>query len=349
MKKELSPVSDIGEFNLIDRLKKILPAADLPEILVGIGDDTAVIQVNQQEVWLITCDIQIEGRHFRLENTSYYDLGKRSMAVNLSDIAAMGGQPAFALVSLGLSPDITVNNYDSLFEGMRDQLAEFNAHIIGGNLAKSDTNLIIDITLIGKTASDQFIRRRGASAGDLIYVTGTLGDSGAGLALLEKFGTEYPRKYEPLVQAHVSPKPRVDIGIKLAENHLATAMIDVSDGVAGDLYHICETSKVGAVIDLEKMPFSRDIPEILQLCKLNLEDLLLHSGEDYELLFTVSPDTNPALLEQLSRDFSIPVSHIGTIVSAEDGYKIRDGSGKMRDLKPGGWDHFKNRINTEAP
>jgi thiamine-monophosphate kinase len=343
MKKNLSPISDIGEFNLIDRLKKILPAVEDPGLLVNIGDDTAVIQVNEQEVWLITCDIQIEGRHFRLENTSFYNLGKRSMAVNLSDIAAMGGQPAFALVSLGLSPDMTVNNYDSLFEGMRDQLAEFNAHIIGGNLAKSEKNLIIDITMLGKAKPNQFVQRKGASFGDQIYVTGTLGDSGAGLALLEKFGREYPRKYEPLIQAHVSPKPRIDIGKKLAEKHLATAMIDISDGVASDLYHTCKMNKVGAVIDFEKLPFSTDIPEVVHLCKLDREDLLLHSGEDYELLFTVAPDNSPNLLKQLSRDFSIPISHIGTIFPPEDGYKIHDGRGIKRNLNPAGWDHFKKQ------
>ena len=345
MGKETGFISEIGEFELIDRLKNILPGIDNSDVLVGIGDDTAVIKVNEEESWLVTCDIQIEDRHFRQKHTTFYQLGKRAMAVNLSDIAAMGGDPCFALVSLGLPPDLRLTNYDALFEGMRDQLAEYNANIIGGNLAKSEEKLIIDITLIGKIKTKNVVQRKGANIGDQIFVTGVLGESGAGLALLEKFGDQFPNKYQHLVDRHLAPRPQVAIGKQLASQNLVSAMIDLSDGLASDLNHICKMNQVGAHINFKALPFSRDVEEVSQICGVNLEHLVLHSGEDYQLLFTVNKSVPISEIENIAKKEKVPVTAIGTIGPLSSGYILTDLEGNMKNLNPQGWDHFKKSGN----
>jgi thiamine-monophosphate kinase len=341
MKKKSNDVTGTGEFDLIDRLKFILPEIKNKDVLVGIGDDTAVIKINTKEAWLVTCDIQIENRHFRLKHTSLYDLGKRAVSVNLSDIAAMGGDPAFALVSLGLPPNLTVADYDALFKGMRDQMKVFDAHIIGGNLSGSQKHLIIDITVIGKARIDHIVQRKGAAVGDGIYVTGTLGASGAGLAILEKYGRNYPEQFQPQVDVHLSPQPRVAIGKALAREKIASAMIDLSDGVAGDLYHICQMNDVGALVYLDALPFTEEVREAAKLCKLDMDQLLLHSGEDYELLFTAPDSINSDRIQEIGKGFGIPIHRIGEIVLRSFGYKIKEQTGEISPLKPQGWDHFK--------
>ncbi len=175
MNDKSSSLSEIGEFSLIERIKKILPETDNPELLVDIGDDAALIKINDQRALVITCDIQIEDQHFRREYMSPYQIGRRAMAVNLSDIAAMGGKPRYALVSLGLPPSLSTDEYDSLFRGMRDELYPTTAAIIGGNLARSADRLIVDITLLGEVDLPHYRTRRGAKAGDRIFVSGRLG------------------------------------------------------------------------------------------------------------------------------------------------------------------------------
>ncbi|MBN2367067.1 MAG: thiamine-monophosphate kinase, partial [Calditrichaeota bacterium] len=198
-------VSQTGEFNLIDRIRNIFPATVHSDILVGMGDDTAVLRLDDDRVLLVTCDIQIEDRHFRQDFISAYQLGRRSIAVNISDIAAMGGKPTFALASLGLPEGMTVREYDNLFQGMRDELQQHGAALIGGNLARSENKLIVDITLLGEVSKSGYVTREGAREGDGVYVTGVVGASGSGLEVLKKFGQNYPEKYRQLVEAHLLP------------------------------------------------------------------------------------------------------------------------------------------------
>ena len=333
-------LAEYGEFSLINRIGKLLPKIKDPNLLLDIGDDTAVIKIDEQRALLLTCDIQIEDQHFRLDYMTSYQVGRRAMAVNLSDIAAMGGTPTYAMVSLGLPKSFSIEDYDSLFLGMRDELYPYQAAIVGGNLAQSSDKLIVDITLIGEVHLPHFLSRGGARVGDRIFVSGKLGASGAGFQVLQKYGRSYPEKYRAEVEAHLVPTPRVELGKQLARINGITAMIDLSDGLAGDLYHICEKSRVGAEIHQARLPLAENLQEISRLTAKPVPDLALHSGEDYELVFTANPGISRKFIEDLSASLSIPLTEIGKIIPPSAGYYLVDSQGKKIVLQPKGWDHF---------
>ncbi len=334
-------VGEIGEFLLIDRIRNILPVCRNKDLLVDIGDDTAVVRLDERRALLVTCDIQVEGRHFRLDRTTPYRVGRRAMAVNLSDIASMGGKPTYALVSLGLPADFSVESYDRLFEGMRDELLPHRASIIGGNLARTKDCLIVDVTLLGETDPSRLLTRGGARVGDRIFVTGHLGASGAGFQALKAFGKRVPVKYREMVNRHVLPIPRVELGRRISRSGVASAMIDLSDGVAGDLHHVCVRSGVGAEIREDLLPLPERIGEIARKSGKPVLELALHSGEDYELLFTVPPGASARKIRSLPGSSGVPVTEIGRIVPLEEGYLLVDSRGKKRPLTPAGWDHFR--------
>jgi thiamine-monophosphate kinase len=342
LKKKEKTISDFGEFNLIDRIKKILPNSIPPDVLLGIGDDTAVIRWNEKKALLLTCDIQIEDQHFRLNHISANQLGRRAIAVNLSDIAAMGGHPAFALVSLALPPNFTTDNYDQLFLGMRAELQKYSANIIGGNLAKSSNQLVVDITLIGEVSSDTMLTRSGARIDDRIFVTGVLGASGAGYGILEKYDKNYPSDFSHLVEAHLVPKARIEAGRIIAQSGIVTAMIDISDGIASDLYHVCQSSEVGAELFEKKLPLPPKMADAAEICQKTPTQLALHSGEDYELLFTIPAKTSESEIETLTKKIPNPTHEIGKIVSRKSGYHLINYQNERIPIVPGGWDHFRS-------
>ncbi len=341
LKKNRKSVGAIGEFSLIERIRNILPAGGNKDLLVDIGDDAAVIRIGKRRAMLLTCDIQVEGRHFRFDHITPYQLGRRSMAVNLSDIGAMGGKPTYALVSLGLPATFPVKSCDRLFEGMRDELQPHRARIVGGNLARTNDGLIVDITLLGEAASSRVLTRGGARVGDRVFVTGNLGASGAGFQVLAAFGKNFPRRYKHLVNSHVLPTPRVELGQKIARAGVATAMIDISDGVAGDLFHICTRSGVGAEIHEDRLPLPERIGEIAERSGKTVRDLALHSGEDYELLFTSPPRVPVKKVQSVTGESGVPVTEIGRIVRRDDGYSLVDSRGRKTPLAPAGWNHFR--------
>jgi thiamine-monophosphate kinase len=334
-------VGETGEFTLIDRIGKIFPAAEDKALLVDIGDDTAVIRLDKRRALLLTCDIQVEGRHFRFEHITPYQLGRRAMAVNLSDIAAMGGTPTYALVSLGLPAAFPVGSYDRLFEGMRDELLPHRARIVGGNLAQTRDCLIVDVTLLGEADLSRVLTRGGARPGDRIFVSGELGSSGAGFQVLTTFGKKFPGRYKDFVKSHLLPTPRVDLGRRIARSGVATSMIDLSDGVASDLFHICTRSGVGAEIHEDRLPLPGYLGEIAEKTGTSVLDLALHSGEDYELLFTVPPRIPAGKVQSLAGRSGVPVTEIGNIVRRDDGYRLVDSRGRRTPLTPTGWDHFR--------
>lgn len=341
MNKIPKTVSDLGEFTLIDRIKQILPQAKHPDVLIGLGDDTAVIRIDQNKALIATCDIQIEDQHFRLKHISTYQLGRRAIAVNLSDIASMGGKPSFALVSLGLPSKFPVIDYDQLFQGIKDELSQYSAHLIGGNLAKTERKLIVDVTLLGEVHPDHLLSRSGSKVGDKIFVTGRLGESGAGFHILETFGQYYPEKYANLVKAHLQPTPRIEAGKMIAETKMVTSMIDISDGIASDLYHICRMSGVGAEIQSECIPLPENIEEVSEIAHTNPLDIALYSGEDYELLFTVKPDVISTLITEISDKLSLLITEIGHIVTRAEGYHLIDAQQNRIPILPKGWNHFQ--------
>lgn len=331
-------ISRIGEFGLIERIKKLVPKASDDNVLLGIGDDTAVIKITAQMWLLATCDIQIEDTHFRINHGSHYQFGRRAMTVNLSDIASMGGRPTYALVSAGLPSHMEVGDFDNLFKGMNDALAEHSAFIVGGNLAHTSDKLIIDVFLLGEVSPDQILLRRGAKTGDRVFVTGTLGASTVGFHVLENYGEDYPEEFAHLVRSHLEPVARVETGTEIAKSGYATSMIDISDGLAGDLKHICDESNVGAEILEKNIPLPGKI-EKLSISKSKL-DLALHGGEDYELLFTMRSDTPSQTIEKIAARTRIKISEIGKIISKEEGFNIINEENQRLQLQPKGWDHF---------
>ncbi|NIW79003.1 MAG: thiamine-phosphate kinase [Calditrichae bacterium] len=333
-------ISEIGEFRLIERIKKFLPQANKDDILFGIGDDTAVIKISPQKWLLATCDIQIQDIHFRMKYLTPFQLGRRAIAVNLSDIASMGGQPDYALISVGLPSNIKVKQFDEIFRGMGDELAKYSAFIVGGNLAHSSEKLILDVFLLGEVSPDRILLRSGTNPGDRIFVTGKLGASAAGYHVLGKYGPDYPGEYASLVKAHLQPVAKIQTGQKIAQSGYATAMIDLSDGIASDLRHICDSSRVGAEISERNIPFPGKLDHVAKMFSKRKLDLALYGGEDYQLLFTMKADTPSEIINKIAAETKTEMTEVGKIVSAEQGYYLVNTINQKVPLQPKGWDHF---------
>jgi thiamine-monophosphate kinase len=325
-------ITDLGEFGLIDRIHRALrrPGAG---VVRGIGDDTAVLDTGGPRLLLATVDMQVEGRHFIRSRTPPELLGHRVGAVNLSDIGAMGGIPRWALVSLALPPSLPVAWVDGFYRGLDSILAEFGAFVVGGNLS-GGTRIVADLTLLGEVEPDRLLTRAGAGPGDLICVTGTLGRSAAGRLALDA-GLD-SAVAGGAIQAYLAPTPRVREGQALAATGRLTAMLDVSDGIASDLPHICEAGNVGAVVHTESLPIADDTRAIAAALGLDVARLALGGGEDFELLFTVPPDALTEVRAALAGMQDISV--IGEVCPAGEGVRFIGADG--RDVDARGWDHF---------
>jgi thiamine-monophosphate kinase len=329
-------LSHLGEFGLIDRIRRTAPTRS--GVRIGIGDDAAWV-ANSSGSSLVTADLLIEGIHFDLRWTSLFDLGCKSLAVNLSDIAAMGGVPAYAIISLGVPLSFDSNDIDELYLGVNTLARKCGVAIVGGdtNIAKS---LIISFCVIGGPPR-QPVRRSGAKAGDDIYVTGTLGDSALGLKLLQRKspGVKQKSSVAQLLKRHRRPTPRIAAGVLLARQRLATAMIDVSDGLLQDLGHICRASRTGAVIWEARLPLSRAYRAI---AGQDGTHCALTGGEDYELLFCARPSDRPRI-EKLERRVRLAITRIGSCVTANRGITVLDSCGKLVSTRFKGHDHFKKQ------
>lgn len=329
-------VASLGEFGLIGRIQRQLrqPEAD---VRVGIGDDTAVIDTGGPALLLATVDMQVEGRHFLRARTPPELLGRRVGAVNLSDIAAMGGVPRWALVSLALPSRLPVRWVDSFYSGLDQILGEFGAYVVGGNLSGAG-RISADLTLLGEVARDRVLTRRGASPGDAILVTGSLGRSAVGRAALDA-GSEGGQAAS-VIALHRSPWPRVREGQAVAAAGGVTAMIDLSDGLAGDLPHILDASGCGATIDARLLPIADDTRSVAVALGLDPLTLALAGGEDFELLLTASPQVVTRLRAAVASVSDTPLTQIGEVRPSHTGRTLTLPSGVVVPLRPGGWDHF---------
>lgn len=333
-------VRDLGEFGLIDRIARSLPPPG-PGIVVGIGDDVAVLRSSDRYL-LATCDIQVEGVHFLREKITPYQLGRKAVAINVSDIAAMGGVPRYLLVSLVLPKETEVEFVDGLYEGLREECGRWSAEIVGGNMAHSPGGVIVDLFLLGEVEPERLLRRSGARVGDRVLVTGTLGDSAAGLALLLRPEATAPDIHREFVlRRHLTPAPRLWEGRAIARSGLATAAIDVSDGLASDIGHICETSGVGVRLWADAIPVSDAARAIAAAVGADLLEWALFGGEDYELLFTAPADRAEDLAHWVREETGTPVSIIGEVVPADQGMTLVQADGSALPLRKGGWDHFR--------
>jgi thiamine-monophosphate kinase len=335
-------ISQLGEFGLIQRIKKALPTPPA-DVLVGIGDDVAVLRTSSSEYLLATCDAQVENVHFSRSTITPYQLGRRIAAINVSDIAAMAGAPLWALVSLALPRDLETAFVDAVYEGMHAQLRLAGAAIVGGNLSRIDKDIVIDLCLLGKVAPDDLLLRTGARIGDLILVTGWLGDSKAGLELIRRpdlIVSENSRRQ--VEQRHLAPQPRLREGQELGSSRLVHAMVDVSDGLLSDIGHICRASQVGAEIWLEKLPISSACKEAAHVVGEDVSGWALAGGEDYELLFTVSPESSVEIQEKVKERTGTCCHVVGKILDETEGIRLCLDDGGKISLSEGssGWDHF---------
>lgn len=297
-------IKSVGEFNLIERVRKRLPK--LKHAVLGIGDDCAVLDYTKDKYLLLTTDMLIEDVHFDLSKVSAYKVGRKALAVSLSDIAAKAGIPKFSLISLGLPPDMPLNNFDDFYSGFLKLASDFGIELIGGDTNRSE-KFICDVCVIGEVEKRFLVMRDGAKVRDGIFVTGFLGGSIKG------------RQYDFT--------PRVKEARILVENFEVHSMIDISDGLSLDLHHITDASNVGAVVYDNCIPISHDA---------HSKKEALSEGEDFELLFTVPQGVTE---EALSKKIAIPVKKIGEIVPRHEGVRIVEGRRKT-ELKRTGYQHF---------
>lgn len=333
---------ELSEFGLIDRIRTWLSPGDDARIIAGIGDDAAVVALDEQHALLITCDMLVENTHFRRDWIDWTTLGRRAAAVNLSDIAAMGGKPTWALVSLACPPDMQTADFSALFAGLRDELAEYGAHCVGGNLSRTAAELVIDVTLLGEQLRECILLRQGAKPGDGVFISGFLGAAAAGLALLQQADSALLGRFQSLVNAQRKPTPRIALGQALAASGRVSAMIDISDGLAGDVGHLCDASKVGVLLEENRLPGATGIEEVARRLGIPLRELLF-GGECYELLFTVSGPQEDDFVKMCSAELEIPLHRIGTIVPAAAGRQLVDLNGQIIPLPGAGFDHFGRR------
>ena len=334
-------LSELGEFGLINLIRSISARYENSgrtpwrEVLVGIGDDAAAWQSNNR-IQLATTDTLVQDVHFDLDVISWEELGWKALAVNLSDIAAMGGIPKYALLSLALSSELEVEDISEFINSMMHLAREFGVAIVGGNVAAAP-NIVITVTVIGCSKGKTMLKRSTASSGEQIAVTGYLGLSAAGLEMFKGKAVSDPEVSNILRRAHFKPVPRVKEGQILIEQGVKTA-IDISDGLVADLDHICESSKVNAKIKIEQVP----VHPVVTANFPNYQELALYGGEDYELIFIA----DEAVVARAKQALNCPVTVIGDVTKEKLPTRVTvvDSKGNVIPYRKGGWEHFKDGV-----
>jgi thiamine-monophosphate kinase len=310
-----------------------------------IGDDAAVIKNSGEKETVITTDLLVEDIDFRRTTTPPYLLGHKALAVSLSDIAAMGARPRWSLISIGVPQDVWDTNFvDKFYEGFFELAGRYDVQLIGGDTSRTPEKVVIDSIVLGEARASASIKRSGASAGDHVFVTGSLGAAAAGLRLIERgahladqnLGEAEAEALDHLLLRHLRPDPRVGWGMILGQERLATAMIDLSDGLSSDLNHLCRESEVGVLVDSTQIPIDIQVRELCGRRRLDPLQLSLNGGEDFELLFTVKPENVRRLPRRVD---GVGITFIGEIRPAAEGINLREGS-RVWELKPEGWEHF---------
>jgi thiamine-monophosphate kinase len=341
-----------SEFEFITNLKNKSAKFPQPAIRVGIGDDCAVLAKDGKTDLVVTTDLLVEDVDFRLEWTKPEFIGHKALAISLSDVAAMGAKPVWAMLSIGIPEKIWKTNFVDKFYGGWFALAKrFDVALIGGDVSKTPDKIVIDSIVAGSVQKGKAVLRSGAKVGDLIFVTGNLGGAAAGLELLEK-GEKIKKGAKNFIQKlllrQLTPNPQIEIGQILGEKILATAMIDLSDGLSSDLAHICRASRVGAKIFADKIPFDENLRKFLTQRRKDakaqrkenhfLEDLdyALNGGEDFELLFTINSKKKFRLEKELK---NFPFSCVGEITANAEIIELITNK-ETTILEPKGFRHF---------
>ncbi|MBI4403390.1 MAG: thiamine-phosphate kinase [Deltaproteobacteria bacterium] len=320
------------EFELIEQIRQTVGKPS-KRVLMGIGDDCAVLHSPKARL-LATTDCLVEGVHFDFSYMSAFEVGFKALAVNLSDIAAMGGKPLYALVTIGLGKGAE-QSVRELYRGMSKIARDFSVDIVGGNVSRSPRQTFVDVSLIGQAGLHTHFRK-GAKKNDLIAVTGHLGASAVGLRLLKTMGRVALSRYPTVSRAHLMPSPRVIEGNALGRLSGVTSLIDISDGLAADLQHILAASNVGALIEQDALPIHLQTEKACsELDGCTALECALYGGEDYELLMTIAPK----YLAEVKR--AVPkVKIIGQVLSASQGCVLRRANRVVQQLGLRGWDHL---------
>jgi thiamine-monophosphate kinase len=338
-------VNTLGEFGLIDHLTKTFKNRQ-PSTVLGVGDDAAIIETGGDEQIVVSTDMLVEGIHFDLTYTPLKHLGYKAVAVNVSDICAMNARPTQITVSIAISNRFSVEALDEFYAGIYAACETYGVDLVGGDTTSSNKGFYISITAIGRAPASRITRRSGAKVGDLICITGHLGSAYLGLQLFERekqvflanpdMKPDLKPEHRGLLEAILRPEARTDMVDTFAKNGIVpTSMIDVSDGLASEILHICRASGVGAIIEEGNVPITQEAQVLAIDFKLDPITCALSGGEDYELLFTISPDD----LEKIRFLPDIYIS--GEIVAKEDGVKLHTVGGNIHDITAQGWNHFE--------
>jgi len=335
----VSPVASLSEGELIGRIRERLAAVPPPDWLqVGIGDDAAVVETERNRLEVLTVDAIVEGVHFDRAFTPPSAIGHRAVAVNLSDLAAMGATPRLALLSLVLPRTFPLADFDEIIGSMSALAARFRMTIVGGNLTQTDGPLVLDVTVVGTVKKRRALTRGGARPGDDVYVTGVIGAAAAGLQMLQaEPNCAAVESVDPCVRQYLYPEPRVRFGTILSRNRGATACMDLSDGLADAVHQIAGASQVGATIDGAALPIAASARRWFEERGQNAVDASVTGGDDYELLFTARPRLRGRLAAAQQHGHA-PMTRIGSC-TADRAVLLRDG-GVERPMPPG-YSHFR--------
>jgi thiamine-monophosphate kinase len=332
-------LNEIGEFDFIarfsDKFNDLIKNGQK-----GIGDDCAIIPKNKDISFIITTDILIEDIHFIKEKITAFELGYKSLAINLSDIAAMGGDPVCSFLSVGIPKDTDVEWFDKFISEYQNLSEKYNVPLLGGNTAKSPDKLVINVCVIGEIENKKIKYRSGAKTNDIICVTDYLGDSAGGLnIILNNLPEDKDSSY--LLHKHLMPEPEIFSGQWLASQKGVNAMIDVSDGISSDLNHIVKASKVAAIIGIDKIPVSRELKNISEKNNWNIDDMSVSGGEDYCLLLTIDKDCFQEISKNYQLKFNRPLFEIGKIITGSPEISFLKNNKKIEFIKKG-FDHFNS-------
>jgi thiamine-monophosphate kinase len=338
--RKTSTIESIGKFGLIERLTNNLSLTN-PHTVLGVGDDSAIIELSDKESLLLTTDLLVEGIHFNLMYVPLKYLGYKAVSIGISDICAMNGKAEQITVSIAVSSKFPVEALDELYDGINLACDDFHVDLVGGDMSSSVAGLVISISAVGRVESSKITLRSGAKANDIILVSGTLGASYLGLQILERENEVFKVNpvvqpeldgFDALIKRQLKPEARIDV-VELLENLgiVPTSMIDISDGLASDLFHLCEKSNLGCQLFEEKIPMD-DLTKITAIdFNISPTTCALNGGEDYELLFTVAQID----FEKIAGNPSF--TPIGYMLAQEEGKHLIDSNGELIPLKAQGW------------
>jgi thiamine-monophosphate kinase len=346
--QQFTSIQDIGEFGLIGHLRGVLGEPEDDSILAGISDDAAVYRVDDERVHVLTTDAMIEGIHFDRTFMPMEHLGFKAISINVSDIVAMNAEPRYATVTMGVPQQVPVEALGQLYEGVKQACRAYDMTVVGGDTTAAH-QFTLSVTVVGEAQEDAIVYRSGAQPGDVLCVTGDLGASFAGLkalvenrAMLQEKGEEnfQPNldRFNYVIQRHLAPPAQLKAIRDWAAHDLTpNALIDISDGLASEVNHICEASGVGALVHSDKLPLAQETMDAAQHFGEDVDVFALFGGEDYELLFAL-PEEKLDMLSDLPPDAFFVV---GRVTEKDEGVLIEQPSGETVPLRPGGFDHFR--------